>query len=149
MRIREQDIPKTAFRTRFTHYEFLVMPLGLTNAPALFMTLMDSVLCTYLGKFVVLFLEDILVYSKTRKEHKEHLRSVFELLRQHSLFAKESKCVFFAEEIQYLGHIIFAKGMRMDPEKVWTLRKSNLFSGGQRQRICKNCKYFWACRVFT
>ena len=75
------------------------MPFGLTNAPALFMTLMDTVLHPYLGKFVVVFLDDILVYSKTHKEHKEHLRSVFELLRQHFLFAKESKCVFFAEEI--------------------------------------------------
>ena len=87
------------FRTRFGHYEFLVMPFGLTNAPASFMMLMDTVLHPYLGKFVVVFLDDILVYSKTRKKHKEHLRSVFELLRQHSLFVKESKCVFFAEEI--------------------------------------------------
>ena len=111
VRIREQDVPKTEFRTRFGHYEFLVMPFGLTNAPASFMTLMDTVLRPYLGKFIVVFLDDIFVYSKTCKEHKEHLRLVFELLRQHSLFAKESKCVFFAEEIQYLGHIISAKGM--------------------------------------
>ena len=87
------------------------------------MTLMDTVLRPYLRKFVVVFLDDILVYSKTRKEHKEHLCSVFELLRQHLLFAKESKCVFFAEEIQYLGHIISAKGMRMDPEKVDAILK--------------------------
>ena len=118
VRIREQDVPKTAFRTRFGHYEFLVMPFGLTNAPASFMMLMDTVLRPYLGKFVVVFLYDILVYSKTRKEHKEHLRLVFELLRQHLLFAKKSKCEFFAEEIQYLGHIISAAGMQMDPEKV-------------------------------
>lgn len=79
---------------------------------------MDTVLHPYLGKFVVVFLDDILVLSTTRKEHKEHLRLVFELLRQHSLFGKERKCVFFAKEIQYLGHIISAKGMRMDPKKV-------------------------------
>ena len=97
--IREQDVPKTAFRTRFGHYEFLVMPFGLTNAPALFMMLMDTVLRPYLGKFVVVFLDDILVYNKTCKEHTEHLRSVFTLLRQHLLFVKERKCVFFSEEI--------------------------------------------------
>ena len=88
-----------------------------TNAPAFFMTSMDTMLRPYLGKFIVVFLDDILVYSKTRKEHIEHLRSVFELLQNHLLFAKESKCVFFTKEIQYLGHIIFAKGMRVDPEK--------------------------------
>lgn len=108
VRIREQDIPKTAFRTRFGHYKFLVMRFGLTNAPTPFMTLMDTVLCPYLEKFIVVFLDNILVYSQTHKEHKEHLRSVFELMRQHALFAKESKCVFFAKEIQYLGHIISA-----------------------------------------
>ena len=91
--------PKPRFELFFGHYEFLVMPFGLTNAPASFMTLMDTVLSPYLGKFVVVFLDDILMYSKTRKEHKEHLRSMFELLRQHLLFAKESKCVSFAEEI--------------------------------------------------
>ena len=118
MCIWEQDVPKTAFWTHFGHYKFLVMSFGLTNAPALFMTLMDTVLHPYLEKFIVVFLDDILMYSKSCKEHKEHLRLVFELLQQHLLFAKESKCIFFAEEIQYLGHIISAKGMRMDLEKV-------------------------------
>ena len=119
----EQDVPKTAFWTCFGHYKFLVMPFGLTNALALFMTLMDTLLHPYLGKFIVVFLDDILVYSKTRKEHTKHLHSVFELLRQHLLFAKESKCVFFAEEIQYPDHIISAKGMQMDPEKVDAILK--------------------------
>ena len=120
MRIKEQDVPKITFRTCFGHYyEFLVMPFGLTNAPVLFMTLMDTMLRPYLGEFIVFFLDDILMYSKTYKEHTKHLHSVFELLRQHLLFAKERKCVFFVdEEIQYLGHIISAKGIRMDPEKV-------------------------------
>ena len=75
------------------------MPFGLTNAPTLFMMLMDTILCPYLGKFIIVFLDDKLVYNKTRKEYKEHLHLVFELLRQHSLFVKESKCVFFVEEI--------------------------------------------------
>ena len=99
MCIREKDVPKIVFRTHFDHYKFLVMLFGLTNALALFMTLMDTGLHPYLGKFVVVFPNNILVYSKTGKKHKKHLRSVFELLRQHSLFVKESKCVFFAKEI--------------------------------------------------
>ena len=118
VRIREQDVPKTAFRTRCGHFEFLVMPFGLTNAPATFMTLMDRILHPFLGKFVVVFLDDILIYSKSKREHLEHLRAVFELLRKNKLFGKESKCDFFAEQIHYLGHIVSAEGTRMDPEKV-------------------------------
>ena len=118
VRIRTQDIPKTAFRTRFGHYEFLVMPFGLTNAPATFMTLMDSVLRPYLGKFVVVFLDDILIYSRSKEEHLEHLRLVFNLLRANQLYAKESKCDFCKTEIHYLGHIISANGLQMDPSKV-------------------------------
>ena len=95
VRIRAEDVAKTAFRTKFGHYEFLVMPFGLTNAPATFMTLMDSVLRPYLGKFVVVFLDDILIYSKTESEHLEHLRLVFDKLREHALYAKQSKCEFF------------------------------------------------------
>ena len=118
VRIREQDVPKIMCWTHFGHYEFLVLPFDLTNAPTSFMTLMDIVLRPYLEKFVVVFLYDILMYSMTCKEHKEHLRSMFKLLQQHLLFAKKSKCFFFAKEIQYLGHIISVKGMQMDLEKV-------------------------------
>ena len=94
------------------------MPFGLTNAPSTFMALMDSVLRPYLGKFVIVFLGDILVYSVTLDEHKEHLRKVFQLLRENSLYAKKSKCEFFKDSIQYLGHVISAKGIAMDASKV-------------------------------
>ena len=118
MHIREQDVLKTGFKTHFGHYKFLVMPFGLTNAPASFMTLMDTVLHPYLGKFVVVFLDNIHMDSKSCKEHKEHLCLVFELCRQHLLFAKEIQCVLFAKEIQYLGHIMTASRMWVDVEKV-------------------------------
>ena len=90
--INSNDVPKTAFRTRFGLFEFLVIPFGLTNAPATFMTLMDNVLKPYLGKFVVVFLDDNLIYSRTKEEHIDHLRKVFDLLRANKLYAKESKC---------------------------------------------------------
>ena len=97
------------------------MSFGLTNAPTTFMTLMDSVLCPYLGKFVVVFLDDILIYSRSEEEHREHLCKVFDLLRDHKLYAKESKCEFFKTEIHYLGHIITNEGIMMDPDKVETV----------------------------
>ena len=118
MRIGTEDVAKTAFRTKFGHYEFLVMPFGLTNAPATFMTLMDSVLRPYLGKFVVVFLDDILIYSKTESEHLDHLRLVFDKLREHALYVKQSKCEFFKMKILYLGHVISYSGIKMDTDKV-------------------------------
>eukprot|EP00253_Pinus_taeda_P018243 PITA_18243 len=118
IRIKEEDIAKTAFRTRYGHYEFVVLPFGLTNAPATFMCLMNSIFHQYLDRFVLIFIDDILVYSRTVEEHQEHLRKVLQTLREHQLYAKFSKCDFFKEEIQYLGHVISKEGIAVDPEKI-------------------------------
>lgn len=123
VRIDEKDIFKTAFRTRYGHYEFKVMPFGLTNAPATFMNLMNNVLEEYLDKFVIVYIDDILVYSKNQTEHREHLELVLEKLRKHELYAKESKCELFKEEIDFLGHIINKDGVKMDPKKIRTMQE--------------------------
>jgi hypothetical protein len=114
VRIKDEDIHKTTFRTRYGHYEFVVVPFGLTNAPTTFMCLMNSVLNKYLDKFILVFVDDILVYSKTKEEHEEHLRLVLQVLRDHQLYAKYSKCDFFQKEIQYLGHTISEEGVAVD-----------------------------------
>ncbi|RDX98495.1 hypothetical protein CR513_18567, partial [Mucuna pruriens] len=98
IRVKEEGIPKTAFRTRYGHYEYLVMPFGVTNAPAIFMDYMNRIFLPYLDKFVVVFMDDILVYSKTREEHEEHLKVVLQVLRDKQLYAKLSKCDFWLEE---------------------------------------------------
>ncbi|GJT65769.1 putative reverse transcriptase domain-containing protein [Tanacetum coccineum] len=121
--VKEQDVSKTAFRTRYGHYEFLVMPLGLTNAPAVFMDLMNRVFHEYLDKFVIVFIDDILVYSKTREDHEEHLHIVLEILRQKKLYAKFSKCDFWLGQVAFLGHIVSADGISMDPAKVEAITK--------------------------
>nr|GEZ53590.1 putative reverse transcriptase domain-containing protein [Tanacetum cinerariifolium] len=117
LRVKEQDIPKTAFRTRYGHYEFLVMPFGLTNAPAMFMDLMNCIFHEYLDKFVIVFIDDILVYSKIKEEHKEHLRIVLGTLRQKKLYVKFSKCEFWLGQVAFWGHIVSADGIIMDPVK--------------------------------
>ncbi|GKA18592.1 putative reverse transcriptase domain-containing protein [Tanacetum coccineum] len=103
LRVREEDISKTAFRTRYRHYEFQVMPFGLTNAPAVFMDLMDRVCKPYLDKFVIIVIDDILIYSKNKKEHEEHLKLILELLKKEELYAKFSKCEFWIPKVQFLG----------------------------------------------
>ncbi|GJU47975.1 putative nucleotidyltransferase, ribonuclease H [Tanacetum coccineum] len=123
LRVREQDISKTAFRTRYGHYEFLVMPFGLTNAPAVFMDLMNCIFHEYLDKFVIVFIDDILVYSKSEEEHERHLRIVLEILRQKKLYAKFSKCEFWLQQVAFLGHIVSADGIIMDPSKVEAITK--------------------------
>ena len=99
MRIKDEDIHKTVFRTRYGHYEFIVVPFGLTNAPATFMCLMNSVFNRYLDKFVLVFLDDILVYSKNEEEHEGHLRLTLQFLTEHQLYAKLSKCDFYRDRI--------------------------------------------------
>ncbi|KAJ3707978.1 hypothetical protein LUZ61_011683 [Rhynchospora tenuis] len=118
LRIRPSDIEKTAYRTRYGHYEYLVMPFGLTNAPAAFMDLMNRVFHDLLDSCVVVFIDDILIYSKSMEEHEEHLRTVLERLRQHKLYAKLSKCEFWLEQVAFLGHIISGKGLAVDPDKI-------------------------------
>ena len=114
----ETDIPKTAFRTHYGHFEFTVMPFELTNAPAAFMDLMHRVFQPYLDQFVVVFVDDILIYSQSEWEHEYHLRIVLQLLRDHQLYAKFSKCEFWLTEVRFLGHVVSASGVSVDPEKV-------------------------------
>ncbi|WRX23578.1 Reverse transcriptase domain - like 10 [Theobroma cacao] len=116
--IKEQDVPKTAFRTRYEHYEFLVMPFGLTNAPTTFMDLMIRVFHPYLDKFVIVVIDDILVYSKDDDEHATHLRIVLQTLRERQLYAKFSECEFWLKEVVFLGHVVFAAGIYVDPKKI-------------------------------
>jgi hypothetical protein len=111
IKIREEDIPKTAFSSRYSLYEYLVMSFGLTNSPAHFMYLMNSVFMEELDKFIVVFIDDILVFSKSRKKHEEHLRIVLQQLRDHHLYAKFSKCEFWLTEVQFLGHVVSSEGI--------------------------------------
>ncbi|GJV62510.1 putative nucleotidyltransferase, ribonuclease H [Tanacetum coccineum] len=115
LRVHEDDIPKTAFRTRYGHFEFTVMPFGLTNAPAVFIDLMNRVCKPYLDKFVIVFIDDILIYSKPKEEHKVHLRLVLELLKKEKLYAKFSKCEFWSQDVHFLGHVVNQNGIHMDP----------------------------------
>ena len=118
LKIKDADVHKTTFRTRYGHYEFLVMPFALTNAPATFMDLMNRVFRLYVDQFVVVFIDDILMYSKDRENHDTHLRVVLETLRKEHLYAKLSKCEFWLDEASFLGHIVSKEGIRVDPKKI-------------------------------
>ncbi|KAL0549288.1 hypothetical protein IC582_013769 [Cucumis melo] len=117
-RIKDGDVPKTAFRSRYGHYEFIVMSFGLTNAPAVFMDLMNRVFREFLDTFVIVFIDDILIYSKTEAEHEEHLRIVLQTLRDNKLYAKFSKCEFWLKQVSFLGHVVSKAGVSVDPAKI-------------------------------
>jgi hypothetical protein len=123
VRVKEEDIIKTAFRTRYVHYEFIVVPFGLSNASVVFMCLMNNVFQEYLDKFVIVFLDDILVYSNLKEEHEHHLRMVLQVLREQWLYAKLSKCSFYQNQIHYLGLIISKDGIAVDPKKIESIRE--------------------------
>ncbi|GKA56435.1 putative reverse transcriptase domain-containing protein [Tanacetum coccineum] len=137
LRVRDEDIPKTAFRTRYRHYEFQVMPFGLTNAPAAFMDLMNRVCKPYLDKFVIVFIDDILIFSRNKEEHADHLRIILELLKKEKLYAKFSKYDFWISIVQFLWHVIDSQGCHVDPAKIEAIAKS--FT----ELTQKNKKYIW------
>ena len=123
LKIKPEDIPKTAFKTRYGHYEFLVMSFGLTNAPMTFMDLINRVYKEYLDKFVIVFIDDILIYSKNPKDHTMHLQIALQKLREKQLYAKFSKCEFWLTEVQFLGHVISKEGIKVDPVKIEAVSK--------------------------
>jgi hypothetical protein len=137
LRIKEDDVPKTAFKMRFGHYEFTVLPFGLTNAPGVFMSLMNGVFREYLDKFIQVFIDDILIYSRMMEEHDEHLRLVLQCLREHKLYGKLSKCSFYQSKIHYLGHVISGEGI------VWIQQRSRLLWNGLRRRMSQKCVASW------
>ena len=122
LKVRAEDIPKTAFRTRYGHYEFLVMSFGLTNAPAAFMDLMNGVFRPYLDSFVIVFIDDILIYSRSKEEHEHHLRIVLGILKEKKLYTKFSKCEFWLSSVAFLGHVVSKEGIMVDPKKIEVVR---------------------------
>ncbi|WMV13486.1 hypothetical protein MTR67_006871 [Solanum verrucosum] len=118
LHLRAEDIPKTAFRTQYGHYEFLAMPFGLTNAPAVFMDLMNRVFKTYLDQFVVVFIDDILIFSRSSEDHDKHLRIILQILKEKELYAKLSKCEFWLDKVTFLGHVVSSEGVKVDPSKI-------------------------------
>jgi len=117
IRVKEEDMPKTAFKTRYGHYEYLVMPFGVTNALAIFMDYMNRIFHPFLDKFVVVFIDDILIFSKSREEHEEHLRQVLQVLKEKQLYANLGKCEFWLDDVKFLGHVISKEGIAVDPSK--------------------------------
>jgi hypothetical protein len=123
MKIRPEDIYKTTFVTQYGQYEYTIVSFGLTNAPTYFMNMMNKVFMDELDKCVVVFIDDILVFSKIAEEHEEHLRIVLGKLKQQQLYAKFSKCEFWMEEVAFLGHVLSAEGVVVDPSKIEAVSK--------------------------
>jgi len=121
--VKPEDVQKMAFRSRYGHYEYVVMSFGVTNAPAIFMDYMNRIFRPYLDQFVVVLIDDILIYSESREVHVDHLRVVLEILREHKLYGKLSKCEFWLDEVQFLGHVISTQGISVDPTKIETVVK--------------------------
>ncbi|GJY52140.1 putative reverse transcriptase domain-containing protein [Tanacetum coccineum] len=145
LRVREEDFLKTAFRTRYGHYKFQVMPFGLINAPAVFLDLMNRVCKPYLEKFMIVFIDDIMIYSKSKQEHEEHLKLILELLKKEDLYAKFSKCKFWIPKVQFLGHVIDSQGTDMSVRKKTLTEdlnpcsKCNYHHDGQCAPKCHKC----------
>jgi hypothetical protein len=118
VRIKEEDIKKSVFKKRYGHYDFTVVPFGLSNAPTVFMCLMNGIFKNYLDTFVIVFLDDIIIYSKSKEEHEKHLRMTLLVLREHQLYAKWSKCSFYQKKIHYLGNIISEEEIKVDPKNI-------------------------------
>ncbi|GJY67706.1 putative reverse transcriptase domain-containing protein [Tanacetum coccineum] len=137
LRVKDEDIPKTTFRTRYGHYEFQVMPFGLTNTPVVFMDLMNRVCKPYLDKLIIVFIDDILIYSRNKEEQANHLRIILELLKKEKLYAKFSKCDFWIRIVQFLRHLIDCQGLYVDPAKIKAIAKS------LTELTQKNKKYIW------
>ncbi|WVZ89514.1 hypothetical protein U9M48_035906 [Paspalum notatum var. saurae] len=148
LRSEKKTYRRLAFSTRYGLYEYLVMSFGLTNAPAFFMYPMNSVFMNELDKFVVVFIDDILVYSKNEKEHEEHLRIVLSRLREHKLYAKFSKCAFWLKEVAFLGHILSAKGVVVDPKQAGYYRRFikdfSKIAKPMTALTRKNAKFAWS-----
>ena len=137
LKIKESDVSKTTFRIRYGHYKFLVIPFGLTNAPTAFMNLMNKVFHPYLDQFVIVFIDDILVYSKNVKEHVYHLRIVLQILRDMQLYAKFSKCEFWLNKVVFLGHVVSRTGI------FWISKKWKPISIGSNRRMSLKYEVFW------
>ncbi|KAL4011168.1 hypothetical protein IC575_028217 [Cucumis melo] len=130
LRIKDEDVPKTAFRSRYGHYEFIVMSFGF-ECSQLFMDLMNRVFREFLDTFVIVFIDDILIYSKTEAEHEEHLRMVLQTLRDNKLYAKFSKCEFWLKQVSFLGHVVSKAGVSVDPAKIEAIRLDPTFHIGE------------------
>ena len=122
LKIKPEDVTKSAFRTRYRHFEFQVMPFGHTNAPTAFIDLRNQVFQPYLNQFVVVFIDDILIYSRSKKEHENHLKHVLQILRKKQLYVKFRKCEFRLEQVEFLGHVIYNKGVLVDLVKIEAIK---------------------------